>query len=279
MRTLLVAALYLPPSTSSDIDGKLENNIKSAYLKNYKMHLIGDFNINYLDSSYTKHRLAKALKSMKFTQLVNSVTRPISSACLDHYYTTHPEFTARVSVLDICLADHLLIIIQLKDSKIEKSDEQKHNTIKYCNMKNLNADEFIRSLENTPWETAFVFDINDIADSLEIMVIWVVDEHMPLKQKRVKNQNQPDWMNDEIIKSIKSRDNLLKRACISNIAVDWAANKHARCKVTNMIKHSKRKFIQQSMEENQGNPTGIWKVLKSSSGNKNNAVTIKELKT
>ena len=176
MRPLLVAALFRPPSTSSDIDGKLENNIESAYLKIYEMHLIGDFNINYLDSSYTKHRLAKALKSMKFTQLVNSATRPTSTACLDHYYITHPEFTARVSVLDIGLADHLPIMIQRKYSKIEKSNEQKHNTIKYRNMKNLNADEFIKSLENTPWETAFVFDdIDDIADSLERMLIWVVD--------------------------------------------------------------------------------------------------------
>ena len=101
---------------------------------------------------------------------------------------------------------------------------------------------------------------------------------MPLKQKRVKKQNQPDWMNDEIMKSIRSRDNLLKRARISNIPVDWAAYKHARCEVTNMTKHSKRKFIQESMDENQGNLKGIWKVLKSLSGNKNNAVTIKELK-
>ena len=184
MRPLLVAALYRPPSTSSDIDGKLENNIESAYLKNYEMHLIGDFNINYLDSSYTKHRLAKALKSMKFTQLVNSVTRPICSTCLDHYYTIHPEFTATVSVLDIGLADHLPIIIQRKYSKTKKLDERKHNTIKYRNMKNLNADEMIKSFENTPWETAFVFDdIGDITDSLEKMLIRVVDEHILLKQK------------------------------------------------------------------------------------------------
>ena len=76
-------------------------------------------------------------------------------------------------------------------------------------------------------------------------------------------------MNDKIMKSIRSRDNLLKRARISNIPVDWAACKHARCKVTDMIKHSKRKFIQESIDENQGNPKGIWKVLKSLSGNKN----------
>ena len=176
------------------------------------------------------------------------------------YHDHHHQFTARVSVLDIGLADHLLIIIQCKYSKTEKPDEQKHNTIKYRNMKSLNADEFIKSLEDTPWETAFVFgDIDDIDDSSEKMLIRVVDEHMPLKQKRVKKRNQSDWMNDEIMKSIRSRDNLLKRARISNIPVDWAAYKHVRCKVTNMIKHSKRKFIQESMDENQGNPKGIWK--------------------
>ena len=50
-------------------------------------------------------------------------------------------------------------------------------------MKNLNADEFIKSLENTPWETAFVFDdIDDIADSLEKMLIRFVHEQKQVKK-------------------------------------------------------------------------------------------------
>ncbi|CAB4017534.1 Hypothetical predicted protein, partial [Paramuricea clavata] len=278
-RALLAGAVYRPPSSNADTDIKLENNIENAYLKNYEMHILGDFNINYLDLSYKKHHLAKAMHSMKLSQMVNSVTRPASATCLDHYYTTHPEFTVGISVLDIGLSDHLPLIIQRKYSKAKRSSKQLHNTIKYRNFKNLNADEFVKSLECTAWDSAFVFDdINDIADSIEKMLIEVVDMYMPLNHKRVKKQNQPAWMSDEIMNSIRNRDNLLKKARKSNIPADWALYKHARCKTTNMIKFSKRQFIQESIENNQGNPKGIWKVLKSLSGKKSNPITIDELK-
>ena len=278
-RALLVGALYRPPLSNADADIKLENNIKNAYLKNCEMHILGDFNINYLDLSYKNHRLTKAMHSMKFSQMINSATRPISGTCLDHYYTTHPEFTVGISVLDIGLSDHLPLIIQRKYSKPKKSDKQLHNTIKYRNFKNLNADEFVKSLECTAWDSAFVFDdINNIVDSIEKMLIEVVDMYMPLNHKRVKKQNQPAWMNDEIINSIRNRDNLLKRARKSNIPADWALYKHARCKTTNMIQFSKRQFIQESIENSQGNPKGIWNILKLLSGKKNNPITIDELK-
>ena len=169
------------------------------------------------------------MHSMMFSQMVNSATRPLSGTCLDHYYTTHHEFTVGISVLDIDLSDHLPLIIQRKYSKAKKSDKQLHNTIKYRNFKNLNADEFVKSPDCTAWDSAFVFDdINDIVDSIEKMLIEVVDMHMPLNHKRVKKQNKPAWMSDEIMNSIRNRDNLLKKARKSNIPADWALYKHAR---------------------------------------------------
>ena len=110
------------------------------------------------------------------------------------------------------------------------------------------------------------------------MLIELVDMYMPLNHKRVKKQKQPAWMSHEIMNSIRNRDNLLKIARKSNIPADWALYKHARCKTTNTITFSKRQFIQESIENNQGNPKGIWKVLKSLSGKKNNPITIDELK-
>ena len=47
------------------------------------------------------------------------------------------------------------------------------------------------------------------------------DMYMPLNHKRVKKQNQPAWMSDEIMNSIRNRDNLLKKARKSNIPADW----------------------------------------------------------
>ena len=63
------------------------------------------------------------MHSMKFSQMVNSATRPINGTCLDHYHTTHLEFTVGISVLDIGISDHLPLIIQRKYSKPKQSDK------------------------------------------------------------------------------------------------------------------------------------------------------------
>lgn len=49
----------------------------------------------------------------------------------------------------------------------------------------------------------------------------------------------------------------------SNSPDDWAKYKGTKCYVTNLIKKSKRRYVQESINENKGNPKGIWKALKS----------------
>ena len=59
--------------------------------------------MNFFDPANKKHRLAKALRSLNLSQLVNEVTRPVSSTCLDPAYTTHLGFIADISVPNIGL--------------------------------------------------------------------------------------------------------------------------------------------------------------------------------
>ncbi len=115
-----------------------------------------------------------------------------------------------------------------------------------------------------PWDSAFVFDdIDDVLDALELLLNQTVKQHIQLKQKRVKKLKQPDWMNDRIVNAIKQRDNELKRARKTNNSDDWSKYKRTKCFVTNLIRKSKRVYFQESIENNKGNPKGIWKALKS----------------
>lgn len=78
-RPILVGAIYRPPGSTADTDAKIESNIEAAYLRNQEIYILGDFNINYLDSvAYNNHRLVKALKSLNLTQVIKTVTRPQS---------------------------------------------------------------------------------------------------------------------------------------------------------------------------------------------------------
>ena len=63
-----------------------------------------------------------------------------------------------------------------------------------------------------PSGTAFVFeDPNDVVDTWYKIFNGIIDEHLPLKQKRVRRKVQPKWFNDKILKGIKACDKLLKK--------------------------------------------------------------------
>ena len=83
-------------------------------------------------------------------------------------------------------------------------------------------------------------------------------------------------MNDEILKLIPERDGLLETAHCTNLSMDWS---FAKCKTSNLIKHAKRCFFQETIDKNKGNPRGIWKALKTLSGLKKDQFTIRQLIT
>ena len=48
--SLLIAGVYRPPSSTSDVDASITKNIEKAYLLNKEMVLVGDFNVDFLNA-------------------------------------------------------------------------------------------------------------------------------------------------------------------------------------------------------------------------------------
>ena len=176
------------------------------------MILLGDVNVDYLcPAKFENHSFEKSLKALNLTQLVQVITRPKSRTCLDHIWCTHPEYINNLRVLNSGLSDHLPIL----SSRIYKRARQykgEHTTITYRDIKSLDKERFIASLRKAPWDCAFVFnDTNDVVDAWYIFN-GVVNEQLPLKQKRVKRSTQPKWFDKNINQEMKVRDKLFKRA-------------------------------------------------------------------
>ena len=54
-RPILIGAVYRPPSSTVETDARLELSIEAAYLRNQKLHVFGDFNMNFVDPAYKKN--------------------------------------------------------------------------------------------------------------------------------------------------------------------------------------------------------------------------------
>ena len=102
-RNILMATIYRPPNVKCEVDKNLVENIERVHMLNRETILTGDFNIDWLNCSYKKHRLVKALKDFKFTRLVTKGTRPAINSCLDHIWSNAPARIVNIVCPNICI--------------------------------------------------------------------------------------------------------------------------------------------------------------------------------
>ena len=170
-RSLLLAGVYRPPSSTKADNSAFENNIEKADILNKEIILFGDFNIDATNPEiYKKHRLSKGLIAMNFKQLVTETTRPVRETCLDHILTNKPQSIHNIVIPDIGLSDHLPVFeVRQYNRNSKRVHQQKgHVYIKYRNMKVFNEEQFKSTLKESPWDSVFVSeDIDDILSAWE----------------------------------------------------------------------------------------------------------------
>ena len=70
-RSLLIAGVYRPPSSTLEMDTLLEQNIENACLEGKEIIISGDLNIDFLKrESFTKHRVTSGLSLYQYRQVV-----------------------------------------------------------------------------------------------------------------------------------------------------------------------------------------------------------------
>ena len=98
--------------------------------------------------------------------------------------------------------------------------------------------------------------------------------HIPVKIHRVKNIQQPDWLNPAILDEMKERDKFKTKGEVENY-------KKSRNKVNILINNSKKSSYERKIEEGKSDPKSIWKIFRehgASSKNKNTCNIINNIK-
>ena len=130
-------------------------------------------------------------------------------------------------------------------------------------MKQLDTEKFFSPLKNAPWDCAFLFeDVGEILNTSYDILNSVIDEYLPLQQKRVKAEVQPKWFKNNISREIKSRDKLLNRARKSNSDTDWNTHKKVKNNITNLIRNAKQNYFKDKFSEHKNNSSKLWNLIK-----------------
>ena len=128
----------------------------------------------------------------------------------------------------VTLSNHFLVFCVLKASVVKAQPK----IIEYHSYKRFDINAFNKDLENVPWH--IVDDKQNINDALftwNKLFIDIVDEHAPMKKRRVKGVLL-SWMNNKLSEMIRDRDYHHPKAIKSGSAYHWQLYKKSRILLT-----------------------------------------------
>ena len=214
-RNVLLGFVYRPPSSLVDWNERFEQQISKVCSEGKKSIVLGDFNVDTLKQERYDH-LDNLMTSYGYKQMITVPTRIVedTSTIIDHIYVSDESKVLEVSVPDISLSDHFPIGITwcLSSYKECTNMDNPHKLITYRDTKGLNVDSYIYDLVNANWPASgdhgnLDSQLNEFCELFQT----VTDLHVPLKQKRVKQTEQPKWITREILDAIHKRDTLRRQ--------------------------------------------------------------------
>ena len=98
--------------------------------------------------------------------------------------------------------------------------------------KQFNLEVFKNRIVSMNWEVIYEQQVPDIAyDIFENYMKTALDEQIPIKKVQ-PSKNKKNWVSEDTVKLIKTRDKLRKTAVDSNLTEDWNEFRRTRNKVT-----------------------------------------------
>ena len=258
-KPFVLGFVYRPPQSNNDWIHLFNTRLKLIEDHKLETHFLGDFNINFypdgISNDFSNKAWASTIGKRGFKQLINTPTRvnKLTSSIIDHIYSNRYEVITETNVPQYAISDHQPVCFtRFSGSKICKND---HIFITYRSFRKFSEESFQRDLAITSFETVEMEEnVNSSLSLFYLILNNIISHHAPYKKKRIKRKIQPNWINEEILNSIRKRDYLHKKK-------DYLNYKIARNKTNKLIKQSKSNFFNKAVSENR-NINEFWKNMK-----------------
>ena len=235
--------------------------------------LIGDFNIDLDDTKRGDINEWKTVTSLiGFDQHINDKTRvtQTSETRIDHIYSNNKGKVSNARVATIGTSDHYAIFCKYS-FKVPKQKQKGHTCIYFRSMKNFDPDKFLADLALAPFYEIYQTSVPDEALCLFIDIFnKTLDKHAPLRTKRVKHPDLPQWLHQDIIIAMAVRD--------THKALNELDEYRAmRNKVNYMILDAKRNFFDKLISGRK-DTASIWRAMNALNRPSRNKSGTKEIK-
>ena len=204
-KPFLLCSFYRTPSSNADWFEYFSKEIDHAQTISDEIYIAGDMNVDCKHGILSNPKWKHLVELHDLQQVINCPTRITahSETLIDHLYVSNTDKLSDISVPSIAISDHYPICFTRTSTK-HSVKRQQHKTIQYRCYKKFSEQSFLNEL-STALDQLVISDsdTNSNFENLNIIVLKVLNNHAPLKNKRVKKETQPEWFNDDIKAAIK----------------------------------------------------------------------------
>ena len=243
-KPFLVPAWYRPRKYEHETLNELEILLKTIENENKEIIVIGDVNCN--DSHIEdKNKVIDHFRGLyRQFQIKQVIKFPIRSALTsqtltDHFASDRPSHIIDSGVFTTGFSDHDLICgIRKISSRINLEPK----IIKSRQLKNYDPERFIKELHTVDWESILqINDVNIMSLQREREFIRVLDNHAPIRQRKVRN-SYAHYIDMDFKHKMLLRDFYKKRFNKTKNPEDWKLFQNFR-NTTNVEKRKKKKIF------------------------------------
>jgi hypothetical protein len=269
-KTFCITACYRSPKTNKhQFISELANTLSSY--QNYTFSiLIGDINIDILDSSETtiKTKYLSILNSLNYISLIHNITRQEghSNSCLDHIFVKTTKLQCVSSaVLNTKITDHFPIMLEIDNCKYKDNSPQINLQVK----KFIDYNTLQNALETEKWVSVLQSEDPNVAlNSFTEILKTHIENCTRTSTRNIVPKFKPlkPWITFGIVKSIRTRDRMYKQLYRDNKlnypnSVESVRFKAYRNLLNRIIKDAKIAYFQSQYKRAGKDSKMKWKVI------------------
>ena len=222
--------------------------------------VIGDLNYNLLipEKSQTLNNIMDTYNLKNLVKDPTCFTKTSTPSLIDMIMTNSPNFLCNTINFNCGLSDcHNMVATTFKENTVST----KRQKVNFRSYKNFQEAEFIQDLHRVPFHISTMFDdADDCYWAYETLLMDVVDEHAPRKQKYPK-KDSPPFMNSELRRAIYKKKMLHNKYLKFRNKTNWELYRKQRNYVTKLRKQSIKLYF---FERCSGGPksSDFWPTIK-----------------
>ena len=262
---IIIGLIYRPPNTDvRSFNESLSETLNLIRAENKILYLIGDFNINLLNSE--NHSLTSEFLDILYANslfpLINKPTRVQrnSATLIDNIFCNQintPDFSCGIMVTEI--SDHYPIFCIDKKS----TNKLAENSTLHRNYSQKNLENFVNAISVINWELLI-----HKADSCSSFTSFykkfkeTYDNCFPVTQLRTKYKSRKPWLSFGLRKSIKTKNKLYVKFRKVRTSGNEAIYKDYKRNLSKLLRKTERDFLHNQLIENKNNLKKSWQIIK-----------------